>query len=245
MRFSRRNPESLPVNAEELKKFAASAKSDEGILLDPWNTPYKAELSESGNFDVVMLSSAGPDKQFGTADDFAVTLVDRNVFAVPGARLNDLLSKAAMADRLLPATVDALKKLALDGGLNLDSAAQHTLQSNGKPYTYAIDVMRQFCFVNVNRDADETVWRSDGIDYFGRTEEKLSGCARKMDREQGMRSPKQNPMRGVRLRQRALTSTACVIRWGGRLRSGQSANCLTRASTRSRRGMHLRAERRR
>ncbi len=182
------NPESLPATADELKKVAVSAKSGEGILLDPWNTPYRAELSESDNFDVVTLSSAGPDKQFGTTDDFALTLVDRNVFAVPGARLNDLLSKTAMAGQPLSATADALKKLALDSGLNLDSAAQHTLQSNGKPYMYVIDVMRQFYFVNVNRDADEAVWRSDGVDYFGRTEEKL-GAALKTWTEAGNAFP--------------------------------------------------------
>jgi uncharacterized protein YfaS (alpha-2-macroglobulin family) len=173
------NPENLPATAEELKKFAAAAKLDEGILLDPWNTPYKAELSEDRNEDVVTLTSAGPDKQFGTADDFSITLVARNVFAVPGARLNDLLSKAAMAAQPLPATVDALKKFALDGGLNLDVAAQHTLQRNGKPYIYAIDLTRRFYFVNVKRDADETVWRSNWIDYFGRTEEKLSAALEK------------------------------------------------------------------
>jgi uncharacterized protein YfaS (alpha-2-macroglobulin family) len=173
------NPENLSATAEELKRFAAAAKLDEGILLDPWNTPYKAELTEDRNDDVVTLTSAGPDKQFGTADDFSVTLLRRNVFAVPGARLNGLLSKAAMAGQPLPATVDALKKMALEGGLNLDSAAQHTLQRNVKPYIYSIEVTRRFYFVTVKRDADSTVWRSDEIDYFGRTEEKLGAALEK------------------------------------------------------------------
>jgi len=170
------NLEYLPATIEELKEFVAVAKLDEVILLDPWNTPYKMAVDEEANDDVVSVTSAGPDKQFGTADDFSITLVTRNVFAVPGARLNDLLSKAAMASQPLPATVDALKKFALDGGLNLDAAAQHTLQHNGKPYIYSIELMRRFYFVTVKRDTDETVWRSNGIDYFGRTEEKLSAA---------------------------------------------------------------------
>lgn len=173
------NPENLPVTVEELKKFLPAAKLDEGILLDPWNTPYKAEFSEERNEDAITLTSAGPDKQFGTADDFAFLLVTRNVFAVPGERLNDLLSKAAISGQPLPATVDSLKKLVHDGGLNLDSAAQRTLQRNGKPYTYAIDLMRRFYFVTVKGDADDTVWRSDWIDYFGRTEERLSAALEK------------------------------------------------------------------
>jgi len=175
------NPESLPATIEELKKFLAASKLNEGILLDPWNTPYKVALNEEANDDVLTFISAGPDKQFGTADDFTLPLLARNVFAVPGARLNDLLSKAAMAGQPLPATVDALKKLALDGGLNLDSAAQHTLQRNGKPYTYTAEVTRRFYFVTVKRDADETVWRSNWVDYFGRSEEKLSAALEKWD----------------------------------------------------------------
>lgn len=173
------NPENLPANTEELMKFVSAPKLDEGFLLDPWNTPYSLALDEEGNDDVVKLNSAGPDKQFGTADDFSVALVARNVFEVPGARLNELLGKAAMAGQLLPATVDALKKLAIEGGLNLDSAVQHTLQHNGKPYIYTTEVMRRFYFVTVNRDADETVWRSNWMDYFGRTEEKLSAALEK------------------------------------------------------------------
>lgn len=173
------NPEILPATVEELRRIAVEAKLDEGILLDPWNTPYKVGLGEDGNDDVVTLTSAGPDKQFGTADDFSVMLVTRNVFAVPGGRLNQLLENAAKAGNPLPATVDALKKLTLDRKLDLDSAAQHTLQHDGKPYTYTIDLVHRFYFVTVGRDADNTVWRSDWIDYFGRTEEKLSAALEK------------------------------------------------------------------
>lgn len=170
------NPDNLPATAEELARFVEAVRLDERILLDPWNTPYKAELGEDGDEDVVTLTSAGPDKQFGTVDDFSVTLVQRNVFAVPGARLNDLLARIAETGQPLPGTVDALKKRALQDGLNLDSAAQHTLQRDGKPYTYSIELMRRFYFVVVKRDDDVGVWRSSGIDYFGPTEEKLNAA---------------------------------------------------------------------
>ncbi|MGH9563865.1 MAG: hypothetical protein ACRD3S_20620, partial [Terracidiphilus sp.] len=145
----RAHPENLPSTAEDLKKFAAAAKLGDEILLDPWNTPYEAKLSEMGDSDVVTLMSAGPDKDFGTVDDFSIQLISRNVFAVPGERLNKLLEQTAEAGQPLPATVDALKKFALDGGLNLDSAAQHTLQRNGKPYLYIINAMRNRYYVDV------------------------------------------------------------------------------------------------
>ena len=119
------NPESLPTTTDELREFAEVAKLDEGILIDPWNTRYRSEVSEEGDNDLATVTSAGPDKKFGTDDDFSVPLVTRNVFAVPGARLNNLLEKSVSAGKQLPASVDALKKFAHDGGLNLDLDAAH------------------------------------------------------------------------------------------------------------------------
>jgi len=47
--------------------FKASPKAiaDDGQLLDPWGTPYKFEEHDKS----VTVTSAGPDKEFGTADD--------------------------------------------------------------------------------------------------------------------------------------------------------------------------------
>jgi hypothetical protein len=170
------NPENLPSTAEELKKFAAKARLGEGILLDPWNTPYKVTLSESQNNDLVTLESAGPDKEFGTKDDLSIPLLQRSVFAVPGDRLNKLLEQALAAGQPLPATADALKEFALAGGLNLDSAAQHTLQSNGKPYLYNIEESHRNFFVGVARSKYDPVWRSEAVDYFAGTEAKLNAA---------------------------------------------------------------------
>ena len=169
-------PLNLPATFDEVKQFAADAKLNAGFLVDPWNVPYKVETGEGWHTDIVSLRSAGPDKQFGTADDFTLTLVERNVFAVPGARLNALLKNAAQAGRPLPGTVAALKVPAKEGGLDLDSAEQRTLDRKGKPYAYAIDVVRRSYFIQVQLGNGETVWQSDGIDYFGRTEAKLNSA---------------------------------------------------------------------
>ncbi|MFY9852613.1 MAG: alpha-2-macroglobulin family protein [Terracidiphilus sp.] len=166
-------PLNLPATLEEVKLFAENATLNAGILVDPWNVPYKVETSEGWHTDIVALRSAGPDKQFGTADDFTLTLVERNVFAVPGARLNALLKRAAESGKPLPGTLAALKALASEASLDLDSAEQHTLDRKGKPYNYAIDVVRRSYFVQVQRENGETIWQSSGIDYFGRTEAKL------------------------------------------------------------------------
>jgi hypothetical protein len=166
-------PLNLPATLEALKKFAANANLDAGLLVDPWNVPYKVETGEGWHTDILTLRSAGPDKQFGTADDFALTLVQRNVFAIPGARLNTILKQWTQAGRPLPRSVDELKALAKEADLDLDSAEQHTLDRKGKRYVYAIDVVRRSYFIQVQTDSGETVWQSSGIDYFGGTEAKI------------------------------------------------------------------------
>jgi hypothetical protein len=47
---------------------------------DPWGQPYKAYFGASGDMDELTLRSAGPDKKFGTQDDFEVARVERPYF---------------------------------------------------------------------------------------------------------------------------------------------------------------------
>ncbi|MBS1805625.1 MAG: carboxypeptidase regulatory-like domain-containing protein [Acidobacteria bacterium] len=171
--LARAVPLNLPATFETLRQFAANAGLDTGLLVDPWNVPYKVEPSEGWHTDVLTLHSAGPDKQFGTADDFELPLVQRNVFAVPGSRLNAILNQSIQAGRPLPRSADELKALAKEAGLDLDSAEQHTLDRKGKRYLYAIDVVRRSYFIQVQTGSGETVWQSNGIDYFGGTEARL------------------------------------------------------------------------
>ena len=41
-------------------------------LLDPWGMPFRARFSVKNEMDVLLLTSAGPDKTFDTEDDFRV-----------------------------------------------------------------------------------------------------------------------------------------------------------------------------
>ena len=174
-------PESLPATFEELKRFAEAAKLGDEILLDPWGSPYRMETLTEWNNDVARLVSAGPDKKFGTADDFTVNLVSRNVFAVPGKRLDRLLKKTVEAGQPLPANVDELKKLARNAGLDLDEEAKRglTLEHYGKgdpkPLAYRISVWRQNYQVQVY-NGGVTVWSSDAINYFHHTEQQLEAA---------------------------------------------------------------------
>jgi hypothetical protein len=167
-------PTRLPTTIEELRDMAHAAKLDDTLLLDPWNTPYTLKTSDDWRDEVLSLVSAGPDKRTGTADDFNVELVRRNMFQLPGERLTKILRDAFAAGRALPGTLDGLKELARGGGLDLDS----TLDPEGKPYKYAILVRRRSYSIQVSTHQGYDLWTSPGIDYFSPTEARMEAAIR-------------------------------------------------------------------
>lgn len=168
----------LSATLQDVRDVVRAAKLDDALLIDPWNTPYKIAGSTSWNDEIVEFASAGPDKRFGTADDISLTVARRNIFAVPGHRLSEILEKTAAVGQPLPGTLDALKGLAKANGLDLDSAAQGTLDKDGKPYTYAIVLQRSLYSIEVKREDGATVWSSPAVHYFAGTEARMDAALR-------------------------------------------------------------------
>jgi alpha-D-ribose 1-methylphosphonate 5-triphosphate synthase subunit PhnH len=170
-------PERLPATFEAVQRIGRTAKLDDALLLDPWNTPYKVATKVEGNDEVVSLESAGPDKRFGTDDDFTIELTRRNYFALPGERVTELVRDAVKAGKPLPANEKELKALARAGGLELDK----TIDPQGKPYHYEVLVQRRSYTIHVfPHDAvlqdghySGEAWRSQPIDYFSSTESRM------------------------------------------------------------------------
>ncbi len=81
--ISRINSDTYNI-AQELNKFHNNIKSiandrilaqafaeiDSSLLIDPWGTPYKKNITKSKNDWNIRLHTAGPDELFGTSDDF-------------------------------------------------------------------------------------------------------------------------------------------------------------------------------
>jgi hypothetical protein len=175
-------PERLPVTIGALRKIVEAANADDSLLLDPWGTPYNVKTRVEWNSEVIELISAGPDKRFGTGDDFDIELARRNYFAVPGDRLNELLEEAAKNNKPLPATANDLKALAKAGGINLDT----TLDPLGKPYHYEVEVRFRALSIHVfpsdaivgpdGHYTEGEVWTGRAIDYFSQTEARLEAA---------------------------------------------------------------------
>lgn len=175
-------PARLPGTLDGVRTFANAATLDPASLLDPWDTPYRVKTAVEWNDEVLRMVSAGPDKRFGTEDDFTIDVERRNIFALPGERLTKMLHDAVASGKPLPGTVDALKQLARTGGLDLDS----TFDPDGNPFLYEIGVGRRFYNAHVFRhDAQvqengrlegASTWSSPSIDYFSRTEAQMEAA---------------------------------------------------------------------
>jgi hypothetical protein len=173
-------PVRLPGTIEDLSSIVHAAGLDDAMLLDPWLTRYKAESEVQWDDDVLRLTSAGPDKRFGNDDDLIFGLISRNLFALPGERLTNILQAEIAAGRPLPGDVDGLKQLALGGGLDLDAARDRA----GRGFHYEVDVARRYYSVKVFRQSStdrsdgtydtSPVWTSPSIDYFSRIERRMS-----------------------------------------------------------------------
>jgi len=173
-------PERLPATLDAVQSIGRTANLDDALLLDPWNMPYKVAAKVEWHDEVVSLQSAGPDKRFGTDDDFTIELAQRNYFALPGERLANLAADAVKAGRQLPANEDVLKTLARAGGLELDN----TLDPQGKPYHYEVQLWRRNYTIHVFphdavlQDGHYTgeAWSSQPIDYFSSIESHMAAA---------------------------------------------------------------------
>jgi hypothetical protein len=170
----------LTGDQDAIKSAARNAKLDESVLLDPWGTPYRPEVNIAGGEDILTFISAGPDKKFGTNDDFSLQAAHQSVFAHPGQLLAAMLKQVADAGQPLPGTPDLLLVFAKARGLDLPSLRD----PDGHPFVYSVRLDRRWLSISVAMKEKETeigfvlpyrpsIWTSPLFDYFHPLEGKL------------------------------------------------------------------------
>jgi len=164
-----------PKTAEQLESDLAAAGIHFQDLRDPWGNPFKAKFSADGEYDVVEIGSAGPDKQFGTSDDFAATQLKWPYFKpyseAIGRAVSDYHGRTGEFIRDLP----ALKAELARANIDLDSLKDPW----GHPYRFSFDVNASQFLVKVTSAGpdgifgtssapsyDDVVLATVGIDYF-------------------------------------------------------------------------------
>ncbi len=86
-------------------------------LRDPWKTPLRLETATERDRRVLQVRSAGPDRTFGTADDFLVCEFSGSYFNALGTRIQAKVNAASQ----FPTTDSELYALARAAGVELET----------------------------------------------------------------------------------------------------------------------------
>jgi hypothetical protein len=137
--------ERYPRDAAGLKEILKSHGLDFNTTLDPWDTPYRAEFSVSGEKDVLTLISNGADKRPGTEDDFAVLTLGWPYFRPIGKLMNEVVfayqRETGKYIRDYPTLRDEMKKR----GADLDALRDPW----GRPYQFTFSIAGPYYNIRV------------------------------------------------------------------------------------------------
>ncbi len=97
-----------------------------GSLRDPWGSPYEANVTMTGLTRRIRITCAGPDRIFGTRDDFPVAELSGSYFDREKAEISAVLQNAAAA----PQSIEEFQKLLASAGINLSNYRD----AWGRPY---------------------------------------------------------------------------------------------------------------
>jgi hypothetical protein len=151
-----------PETEEQLESELADAGIHFSDLRDPWGNPFKAKFSVDREFDVLEIESAGPDKQFGTSDDFAAIQLKWPYFkpyseAIVKA-VQDYPDRTGGFIRDLP----ALKAELARANINLDSLKDPW----GHPYRFSFEVNASQFLVRVSSAGPDGVFSTPSAPSF-------------------------------------------------------------------------------
>lgn len=211
-------PDHLTADLDKIRELALQSKLNDAILLDPWDVAYKSHLESQRDEEVLEFASAGPDKKFGTEDDFNIEVARQSVFARTGERLQAMLQSAVGQSELLPGSVPALFNFAKEHGIDLAAMRD----PDGRPFVFQVHIEKRWLSVTArmlwegeNPDAPQEhrfevpMWTSSMFNYFAPAAEKLHASLPSLARS-GPCIPchRARSSRSIRCRRRSLRRSA-------------------------------------
>lgn len=156
LRKDYKDTERYPRNAAGLREMLKSHGLDFDTLRDPWDVPYRAEFSVSGQNEILTLISNGPDKRPRTEDDFAVLTEGWPYFRPLGKLMNDAVfayqRETGKYIRDYPTLRDEMKKR----GADLDALRDPW----GRPYQFSFSIAGPYYNIRVTSAGPDGVFGS-------------------------------------------------------------------------------------
>jgi hypothetical protein len=117
MREALRSCTDYPASPEEFVRLVETAGIRFDALRDPWGSAMHVEVGYSQRLREIRILSAGPDRTFGTADDFIVAEFSGSYFWAIQARIDRIVNAAPE----FPNTAEEFRALLSKSGVDLDS----------------------------------------------------------------------------------------------------------------------------
>src|SRR6185295_5211593 len=110
-----------PKTEEILKRELAEAGIDFKSLTDPWGTTFRPLFFVDKQSDVLLLQSAGADKQFDTDDDFSTERLGWPYFRSAGETIDRAVSSYHLRTGTFIRDINSLRDELNRHGFNLDA----------------------------------------------------------------------------------------------------------------------------
>jgi A-macroglobulin complement component/MG2 domain-containing protein/alpha-2-macroglobulin family protein/carboxypeptidase family protein/macroglobulin-like protein/A-macroglobulin receptor len=154
-------------------------------LLDPWGTPFHARLSVYRGVEQIEVTSAGPDKRYGTRDDFVGTTIDWPYFRETSEALERALQSYHERTGGYLRDAESTKRELLTQGVDFDALRDPW----GRPYRLEFGISNfRYTVAIVSAGVDGRFRSEDehsgddfdasaaSIDYFAETRARLSSA---------------------------------------------------------------------
>ncbi|HSS18502.1 MAG TPA: alpha-2-macroglobulin family protein [Pyrinomonadaceae bacterium] len=148
---SYKNSGVYPADGETFRRILFESGSDFSQLRDPWGMPYREVFSTETTNSVMEIMSAGPDKTFGTKDDFSVSRVTTPYFRYTGEAISRAVNNFHARTGGFIRDAETLKHELRSQAIDLNASADPW----GQPYRFTF---------TINRDKYELMVRSGGPD---------------------------------------------------------------------------------
>ena len=155
-----------PRSLEELEADLARVQVRRDFI-DPWEHPFRAELSPEGAFFVLALTSDGPDEKAGTGDDFVPFRRSWNHFGLAGRALDRAVMAYHARTGLFIRDHATLREELLKEGVDIETL----LDPWGRKYRFELGVETTFHVVRIY-SGESRVW-TGRIDYFAEIRERI------------------------------------------------------------------------
>lgn len=175
-----------PIDRESLVRILDSRGVRFDDLRDPWGQQFVVKFSTERARNLFVLSTAGPDKSIGTADDFEVFSTGFEYFNRTGQMIDDAIRSYHVGTGQFVRSMDDLDRALANAGLN----AMQLRDRWGRPYVYEFGVEYQHFSTRVisigpNGVREPETWRGDDFQvwrnlqrYFAETEGRIQSVLR-------------------------------------------------------------------